>query len=147
MALNETETLLVEAIQSMLGGKAKLGLAHHNDANKDESNTFQFLHENIQEQFDLDTIDSDYHTSLCSAFRKVHSYKYVTDPTFNEALGREFKAMGIPEQEHKRAFDAIEKIINEVKGGKNKWWSEKDSGWHPQLDEIIAASQPEQYGA
>ena len=145
MALSKQQQQLVEAVQSLLNNKAKLGLAvHDKDTTQRDINTFQYLHENIEGEFGLATIDSEFHNGICAAFHKVHSYKYITDPSFGEALTRELNAQGIPAMEQKMAFDAIGKILNEYKG-KNGAWAEKDAGWNPDLAKIIEASQPEQF--
>lgn len=146
MALNQNEQLLLEAIQSMLSGKAKLGLAVHDKKTSidDESHTAQYLHENIEQQFHLDTADLIHHQSICAAFNKIHSYKYVTDPKFYEAFRNEMQAMAVPKEELEAAIKSWQKVLNEVKGGAKKNWVERDAGWHPDLEGIIAVSQPEQ---
>lgn len=144
MPLSQNESLLLEAVKSMLSGKAKLGLAVHekSEAVKDDASSLQFLHENIEQQFHLDTYELPQRDSICAAFHKVHSYKYITDPKFTEDLIREFKAMAVPGEQQEKALDVVTKILKEMKS--NNGWVEKDAGWHPQLDEILEASRPEQ---
>lgn len=144
MALSDKEQLLLEALKSMLDGQGKLGLnTDKDDAASDES-SLQFLRENLKEQFGLDVNNLTHANSIRSAFDKVHCYKYLNDPKFREALIREFKGMAIPGNEQLKALQAYDRILKEMEQSK-KGMIEKDSGWHPDLDEVMATSKIEQY--
>lgn len=144
MGLSSVEQLLIEELKSLLDGKVDLGLSVHKKDNiLDTSNAFQLLHENINQQFHLDTTDLPHHDGICAAFTKVHSYKYLDDPKFIEDLRKEFTGQAIPAEEMTAALAIVEKIRNKIASGKNKEFQEKDAGWHPELDEVLAAAQPE----
>ena len=173
MALNDVEKQIVEAVETMLRHDFtilesidtmvrdgdKLGLAFHKDV-EETSHMAQFLHEEIQELFELKNLDSKFHDSLTSAFRKVHGYKYIDDPSFVEAFHKELIAQGVPGEERSKAVGTIPVIIKELSGSKPEEvepqygktmpkqgadWSEKDAGVNTKMDEIRKASQPEQF--
>ncbi len=144
MALGPDEQMLLEAIKSMLDDKAKLGLVDDKRL-VDDSNTFSILHGNIEASFKLAISDSLHYDGICAAFSKVHSYKYLDDPKFTIGFDTEMKSQGIPEEDRKSAHKAYDKVLAEMKKGKDGVGAEKDSGWNPNLDEIKAVSQPEQF--
>lgn len=145
--MNNNEKLLVEAMQSFLSSKAKLGLDTDKTATNDnnpEFRGFEYLHGQIDEMFAHKAADLIHHTGICSSFSKVHSYKYLDDDTFSEAMDKEMTAQGIPAQERSKALQFIPAIIKELKTEAAEW-AEKDFGFHDDLDEIIKISQPQQY--
>lgn len=144
--LNTDERLLVEAINNLFSSDAKLGLAAHLkqiDAMGEHERGYEHLHGQIDEMFALKTANSVHADALGQAFFKVHSYKYLDDPSFRIAMEKEMLSTGVPAEERKKALDHIDKIISELKAEK-KDWAERDAGFSPQLDEIKEVSQPEQ---
>jgi len=141
MTLNKDQQKLLEAVESMLSGKAKLGLAYHDPQPEERANTFTYLHENIEQSFRLKVIDLEYHDGVASAFNRVHSYKYVDDPSFGLAFEKEMTAMAVPDEEREVAHKALSEIVEGLDG------AEKDAGNNPDMDEIVDASQPAQYEA
>jgi hypothetical protein len=134
------ENVICEAIDTYLQDKAQLGVPEPPSDKKDEdSHSFQFLHEHINELFATKAADLTHYDGACAAFRKVHNYKYVTDPTFHGAVKKEMSAQAIPESEQKKALDLIPKIIEEVSDDKDAW-SEQDAGFHPNLNEVMETS-------
>lgn len=136
--MKKAEKLICEAINTYLQDKAQLGVPDPPEELKDE-HSFQFLHEQINDLFATKASDLVHYNSVCSAFRKVHNYKYITDPTFEAAVKRELSAQAVPMAEQKKALDFIPKIIKEV--SKEAEWSEQDAGFHPNLDEVMEAGR------
>lgn len=144
--MHTTEVLLVEAIQSFLGNKAKLGLKPDNaadDDNNPKARGFEYLHGQIDEMFAHKAAELTHHTGICASFSKVHSYKYLDDTAFAEAIDKEMVAQGIPAAERRQALDFIPAIIKELRDEKSEW-SEKDFGM-VNMDDIIEVSNPVQY--
>jgi hypothetical protein len=143
--MNQNERLLTEAIQTYLQHKIQLGIP---DPPKDladaDSKSFQHLHEQINDMFEMKTVDLTHHEGICSAFRKVHSYKYVTDPHFYQAMQQEMAAQGIPLSEQQKAAKTVTKVVEEISKEESGNWAEQDAGFHPDLDEIIKVSKPGQ---
>jgi hypothetical protein len=145
MSLNADEQLLVEAISSMLSQDAKLGLSMHSTVQSDIDTTergYEYLHNQIDEMFALRAAELLHAESVNQAFRKVHSYKYLDDPSFKIAMEKEMVAQAVPAEERKKATGFIPTIIDEIKEEQAEW-CEKDS-FSPLLDEIKEVSQPEQ---
>jgi len=140
--MNADERLLTEAIQTYLQHKTKLGVP---DPPKDladaDSKSFQHLHEQINDMFEVKSIDLVHQEGVNRAFRKVHNYKYVTDPLFTVAMMQEMASQGIPGGEREKAIDLVKTVVEEISDETNGW-QEQDAGYHPDLDEIIAVSQP-----
>ncbi len=143
MALNENERMLLEAVKSMFQQDAKLGLSLHSD---DDSNSaergYEYLHGQIDEMFALKSAELTHADGVNQAFKKVHNYKYIDDPAFKTAMEKEMVAQAVPAAERSKALKFIPSIVNEIKE-EQKVWAEKDFGFHPELDEVIAVSQPE----
>ena len=144
MPLNKNEKLLLEAVQGMLQQDAMLGLSIHNtDDNQSSSERgYEYLHNQIDEMFALKAAELLHADGLCQAFRKVHSYKYLDDPSFKTAMEKEMVAQAIPKEERSKASGWIPQIIKELKEEQSEW-AEKDS-FSPDLNEIREASRPEQ---
>jgi hypothetical protein len=148
MALNEHETLLLEALNAMLSGP-ELGLAFHTDKNTygdgSEKRNAQFEHENIDAEFRMKANAENFrcYDGICAAFTKIHSYKYLNDTTFNEAFKKEMTAMAVNRDEMAKALDIVDDIVKDRTDGADDW-AEKDYGLNPNLDAIKEVSQPEQ---
>lgn len=133
--------MLLEAIDTMLQHDAKLGLAIHSEHSETERG-YEYLHGQIDEMFALKAAELTHSDGVCQAFKKVHSYKYLDDPSFKTAMQKEMVAQAIPESDRNKAVGFIPQIITELKKEQSEW-AEKDT-FHPNLDEIKEASQPEQ---
>jgi hypothetical protein len=142
--MNSNERLLTEAIHTYLQHKTQLGVP---DPPKDladaDSKSFQFLHEQINDLFELKAINLVCFEGVRRAFRKVHNYKYVTDPLFEKAMMQEMASQGVLGTEQEKALTILEAVKKEISDGEG--WNEQDSGYHPDLKEIIAVSKPGQY--
>lgn len=135
MALSRTEQLIAEAVKNMLGTAAKTG-----DGDKqylDQSHTFTYLHEEIEQAYSLATIKLVHHDAICSAFSKIHSYKYLNDPTFINSFRGELTARAVPANEIETAIEQVDKVMKKMLDG-----AEKDAGWNPDLVGIEKVSQP-----
>lgn len=144
MALNKNERMLLEAVDSMLQQDAKLGLSIHSDTEFDSSERgYEYLHGQIDEMFALKSAELTFSDSVNQAFTKVHNYKYLDDPSFKTAMEKEMVAQAVPAEERNKALSFIPSIIEEIKEEQNEW-AEKDFGFHPELQEILEVSQPDQ---
>jgi hypothetical protein len=103
-----------------------------------------YLHGQIDEMFALKATELTHHTGICASFNKVHSYKYLDDETFAEAMDKEMTAQGIPAAERRKALDFIPKIIKEL-SEEQAAWAERDFGFNHDLDAITQLIQPQQY--
>lgn len=128
--MNPTEKMLAEAIGNLFKNKeSNLGIVGHTE----HSHMLQFQRELIEDEFALKTVESPFHEDLCGAFRDIHSYKYLDDPTFAIALDKRLSARGIPTEERQNAVKYIDEIKKKLKGSN---YQERESGWHPDLKEI-----------
>jgi hypothetical protein len=142
MALDKTQSMLVEAIGSLLSGKTKLGLAFHKDHSQpDDGSELQFLHEHILDQFTLKSADLIHHDGICSAFKKNIDYRFIDHPKFHEGFRKDLQGMGIPTEEIAKAQDIVEELYKGLKKD-SKVVSEKDAGWNPELAAIVELSKP-----
>lgn len=111
--------------------KKILGIAGTID-HKERFNLSQEMLEDIYEEFAMKFIDSPFYESVTRAFRKINSYKYVSNPTFNLSLIGELKSTGVPEKEIEKACNTINEITEKYKP------NERDSGWNEEhLNEIL----------
>ena len=131
--------MLCEAIDTYFQDPARMGVPEATDEDTKQEHSFQHLHEQINELFATKTSSFTHYDGVNAAFRSVHNYKYITDPTFKVAMEREMQAQAIPLAEQHKAFEIIPKIISEVSKDSN--WSEQDAGFHPDLDEIMKKSR------
>lgn len=116
--MNDVEKSLLNEISSlfndpMIHHKAELGLAKHEKG--DDSNTLETAYNNIDDEFRLEIIDLQFYNSISAAFTKVHGYKYITDRTFDIALEKEMKAMGVPRDEIEKSMKAFRKLRDKQK--------------------------------
>ena len=146
MSLSEDERLAIEGIKALLNEDVRLGLAIHDKDpyNKefDAERGMQHLHGNIQDLYRVKAAKLPHSDGVCAAFTKVHGYKYIDDTTFKTAMMKEMVAQGIPEDVRNKAIDLIDDVIKELLD--DDILAEKDSGFNPNLDEVIKVSQPEQ---
>jgi len=147
MSLNKKETTLLEALKNMLQQDVKLGLSVHNNTDDEQylsaERGYEYLHNQIDEMFSLRAAEITHTDGVCQAFRKVHSYKYVDDPSFETAMQKEMVAQGIPKEDRTKAIGWIPQILKELKEEQSEW-AEKDYGFNPSMDEIKEVSQTEQ---
>lgn len=140
--LNKNEKALLEAINGLFDLDAQLGLSFHKkDDSQSEERGYEYLHNEIDNMFALKAAELVHADSVNRAFHKVHSYKYLDDPTFNTALEKELVAEAVPAHERATAKEAITNIIKELQKEQSAW-AEKDYGFNPNMDEIKKVSQP-----
>ena len=142
MNLNDNEQMLVEAIKSLLDQKAHLGLSDENEKAEKAERGLEHLHNSIGEMFALKIADSTFFESLRSAFNKVHSYKYIDNPSFAVAMDSELRSQGIPAPERAKAKKFVEDIVKELTT-ESKAYAERDAGFNPDLDEIMDLNNDE----
>lgn len=129
--MSPIEQNLLEAVGNLFkNSEANLGIVPHHE----HSHTMQYQSALIEDMFALKCVDSKFHNDLCGAFRNIHSYKYLEDPTFAVALDKRLVSCGVPTEERKKAVKYIEEIKKEL-GGED--FQERQAGWHENLDEIL----------
>lgn len=133
--MTNKEQTICEAIAGYLSEKMELGVPEVTDSDK-SSSSMQYLHEQINEWFALKIVGSAYYDGIKSAFRKVHNYKLIDDPTFVQAFKKELTAQGIPNKDIREATEAIPDVIKEMKD-ESGVDAEQDAGFHPELEDII----------
>lgn len=132
MAVHEKEIL--EAVNDLFHNKASnLGIVKTDQP--EISNRSEFQRNIIKDMFDTKATDSRFYESLTSAFHDIHSFKYISDPTFNNALDRRLRAIGIPIAERQKAMEYVTEINKEL--GDGQTFDETEIGWHPDLAEIV----------
>lgn len=129
MALNKKEALILEALKNALGAK-DLGL----NTGKETSHFQQFKFEDIQNMMFLKVNDSPFANAIMAAFRKVHSYKYIQEPSFGEAFQKELKAMSIPMKEQRKALNSAHQVMTEMSKDED---AEQDFGWNPNMKDLV----------
>lgn len=137
MANEKLEKMLVETMKNILD-QDDLGRVEGGVENE-HSHHVQFQWEDILDSFALAVKDSnDFYDSLNSAFYKVHSYKFLEDSTFEEALVSELESQGIPHEDIEIAINALEKVRKEyIEGRKN----ENAVGWPEDMAGIKKVTQ------
>lgn len=129
--MDQTERLFLEAVGNLFKNKAsRLGIV---SGGEEHAHTLQYHRESVEDMFALKIVDSAFHEDICGAFRDIHSYKYLDDPTFSIALTKRLTARGIPTKDIKKAVDFVEEIKKDL--GKDTY-QEKEAGWHPEIAEI-----------
>lgn len=130
------EKLLVESMKNLLD-QDDLGRVEGGVEGEHSHNT-QFQWEDILHSFAIAVKDSEFFDSLNSSFYKVHSYKWINDSTFEEALTSELESQGVPHKDINLAMDALDSVRSEyLKDHDN----ENSVGWAPNLDDIKSATQ------
>jgi len=81
---------------------------------------------------------NDFFDAINAAFYKVHSYKFLEDETFEEALVSELESQGIPHEDIEIAVNALEKVRKEYTSGKK---NENAVGWPEDMDGIKQVTQ------
>ena len=153
------EKILIEAVGNLLSAD-NLGFvedcvdpkgAHH----------VQFQFEEINDEFALKVKDSNFFENLTSTFRKIHSYKWISEPintqkdprnetyvtypggnhraSFIEAFISDLRSQGVPTEEISKGVEAIEELQKKYGDGINK--SESDVGYPENLDDIRKSIQ------
>ena len=155
--MTESERLLVECVRDMFDQKARLGLPPEppkdGSYNDPRLRGLPYLHGQIDDMFANKAAELTHYTGVCTAFGKIHNYKYLDDPLFLEALDREMVGQGIPAAERQKALKFVPAILSELKeeagvaatGLTDVDSPERSYGFHPNLADIMAASQPPQY--
>ncbi len=141
--LNKHEKALLEAIKSMLDDDSQLGLSVHDLTTQSSERGYEYLHNHIDQLFELKSSDLTMAEAVNQAFHKIHSYKYVDDPTFKTAMEKELVAQAVPKAERDKALNFVDKVIDEIQSDKGQF-DEKDFGLNPDMEEIRNVSQTEQ---
>lgn len=149
MPLNENERTAIEGIAAMLNEDVNLGLSFHDKDPYDKllkaERGYQNMHSQIQDMFAVKTAQfpDAFRAAVNQAFTKVHNYKYVDDPSFVTAMNSELVSQGVPADISANAVKVVNNILNQLRKEQLDF-SERDSGFNPNLDEVVAASTPEQ---
>lgn len=144
MQLNQNEHLIIEAIKSMLHQDAHLGLSDEtNNKHQKHERGFEYLHEEILDMFAIKAAELVHTDNVVQSFNRIHNYKYIDDILFIPALDQEMIKRGVPQNERMKAVKFVDSIIEQLRE-ENENWSERDSGFSPELDEIRKVSQPKQ---
>ncbi len=142
--LNSAEKMVLEAVRTLLAQPAELGLSFHKDDEKKERNAaergYEYLHNTIDNMFEVKAVELTHSESVCRAFRKIHGYKYIDDNSFSLAMEHEMVSQGVPVADREVALGILEHIIKEL--NEDGIFAEKDSGFNPELDDIM--EMPEQ---
>ena len=125
MADPRQEKLLVETMKALLD-QDELGIVDSDYEEKSHHTQFQW--EDILRDFALAVKDSDFFDALNAAFYKVHTYKWIEDSTFEEAMISELESMGIPHEDITTAIDGLNKVRKEYIGGDKN--NENAVGWN-----------------
>jgi hypothetical protein len=134
--LNPVERLLVEGVRRMFDRKT-LGLGDVPDGINDPANLgVQYLHAQIDDLFESKATELTHFDAVCSAFRKIHQYRNVTDNGFKVSFEADMKSKGVPQDERKKAAGFLPAIIKELAD------EESSYGYNENLDEIMEVSQP-----
>jgi hypothetical protein len=128
--MNSNEKMLLEAIGNMLQQKAKLGLAAHDP--KETSHNTEFEWEGLEDMLNIKTQDLTFHDAITSAFKMVHSYKFIDDPKFNIALEKELESRAVPPNEITKTIDIIQTMRDSLKSG-----NERSHGWNQDMKGLI----------
>lgn len=134
MPLSGPEKLLLEAFKNALGDDA-LGFLPKDKQTKETSHSRQFKYEDINDMMFLKVNTSSFSDAIMAAFYQVHSYKEITDPTFELSFMKNLKAMGIPKTEQEKALTGVRSVVKEL--SKDGFKGEADYGWNPHMDEIV----------
>lgn len=135
MANERLEKMLVETIKSLLD-QDDLGRVDHDDT--EHSHNTQFQWEDIQDSFAVNIKDSDFFDAINTAFYKVHTYKWIEDEKFENALVDNLESMGIPHEEIEKAIEALEKVRKEyLKDTGN----EAAAGWSDNMEGLKQVTQ------
>lgn len=128
--MNHSEKLLIETFKNIL---ELTPISEEAKKPSEADHNTQFQWEEINDRFALEVKDSDYFIPLTSAFRKIHSIKWLNDSHFGQFLKNELKSQGIPEKDIDIGVAAIEKL--------SKSFKEEDVGFPANLDKIKKAME------
>lgn len=146
--MKPNEHLFLECMKNMLDQSARLGVpkepAKDGGPNDPRCRGLQYLHTQIDEMFAHKAAELTHHDNVCSAFSRIHGHCYISDPRFVRMLDRELTSRGVPVAERQKAAKFIPAILEEL-GDEMNNGVEQHYGYHPNLDEIIEVSQPQQY--
>jgi hypothetical protein len=123
--MNQNEKLLIETFKNML---ELVPITEEHKKPIEADHNVQFQWEEINDKFTLEVKDSDYFLPLTSAFRKIHSIKWINDNNFGHMLSNELKAQGVPQKDIDLGILAVDKIA--------KSYKEEDVGFPTNLDKI-----------
>ena len=113
--MNESESLLLEAVKNMLSDKAQLGLSIHKP--EETSHNTQFHWQDVEDKFriKLNKPEISMFDSISGAFFHTHSYKNIDDPQFVISFSKQMDGMAVPQSEQKLALKYLEELKKELK--------------------------------
>lgn len=123
--VNKNEMLLVEEFRRIMVAKPEKQ-DYDNDL---DDVSYKHRHNEIDKRFRTKAIEGNHGTSMCSAFAKVHSHMFITDPDFTKALDKEMLSRGVPSAERIKAKRYVGEIANELDDDQN-------CGFSKNLDDI-----------
>jgi hypothetical protein len=131
MPNNKLENMLLESIKNLLY-KNEFNISEEKEP--EHAHNTQFQWEDINRDFALEIKDSDFFDSLNSVFYNVHSYKWIDDPKFEDAMIDLLHSQGIPKEDIVLSIKALNKVREQYLGKDKEY--EKDVGWHQNLKDI-----------
>lgn len=137
--MEKLERIFVEMTKNIFS-RDRVIFEKKKESDKPYENSTQFQWEEINDKFALKVKDSNYFESLTTAFRKVHSYKWIQGSTdfhmssFLEAFESELRTHGIPKTDIEIGVKAIKELQKEYGDGVKS--NEQDTGTVPNLDEV-----------
>jgi len=129
----QQEKAILEALSTALADKAGLGVPK---TEGDASNNSAAHHENFKNAFKLKIVNLGHYDGIAAAHTKIFDHYPANDPGFESSFLGEMKSQGIPDEEQQKAVDAHYAVLKKLG---------TESGFNPNLDEVVEVSQPEQY--
>jgi len=148
--MNPKESVLATAIHNLFSNDPSvMGIAQGKPGICDSTNCMPHQWEWINDIYKIKLVDkmgdSPFFESVSSAFYDIHSYKFIEDHKFNEAMILRLRSVGVPKQQIQIALECIQETIDQVKKEceipKEEEFDERSAGWHHDLKEVMAASQ------
>ena len=164
------ESLLVKAIHNVfMNDPAAMGIVKGKPPITDATNCMPHQYEWINDLYRLklneNLAGSAFYESISSAFYDVHSYRFINDYKFKEAMEARMRSIGVPRSEIQIALNMVDEVLKEAKkdhkikessdsnhqnmgleqleGGKpSDNWSESEAGWHRDIEEVKKAFSP-----
>lgn len=142
MPLREEERIALDSIRQMLNEDVELGLSKHDSdpyiKQFDSEHGFQVNQGKINQMF-ADMIDGKFgafEDAVRQAFSNTKSYKYFDDPSFLTAMNNELTSQAVPAKVCAEVAKIYDKMYAKLRGSDAEY-AERDSGFNPDLDEIV----------
>ena len=157
------ESVLAKAIHNaFMNDPAVMGIVKGKPPIDDATNCmphqYEWIHDLYRLKLNENLNNPAFFESISSAFYDIHSYRFINDYKFKEALETKMRSMGVPRSEMQIALNMVDEVIKEVKkdrkvtgdekhqnmgleqleGGKpSENWSESDAGWNRETRRAI----------